>query len=85
VAHGEKGQPALLGFVDDVEDDPCAVADAIEKSIAIPRLAHSAGRDGPDAIQCVPIEDVPEAFERRERGIRRPRLDGPGCKRVAAE
>ena len=45
---GQIDEPALFRFVDDLERDAGAAADAIEEHVAVARLAHRAGRDRPD-------------------------------------
>ena len=64
---------------------PVRRADAIEKGVAVARLAHGAGRHGPHLLHAVAVDDAPEPLQRGQRGIGRARPDGGRRERVAAE
>ena len=85
IADGEEDEPALFGFVDDLERDAGAPLDAVEEHVAVARLAHRAGRDGAHVADAVAVHDVAEALERVERGVDGLRADRAAGKRVAAE
>jgi hypothetical protein len=83
--HRQEYQTALLGLVDDLERNPGASLDPIEKGIDVAGLANRAGRHRSHAAGTVTVDDVPEVIERRQRGVDGLRLDGPGRKGVASQ